>query len=75
VSWQTELGITPIVAGCPGDVDQDGVITMMDVFSVRRCFGLPAVGACALADLNGDGFVTASDYISTARAFGQSCAQ
>ena len=75
VKWQVTLGINPDVAACVGDMDRDGAITMMDVFSVRSCVGSLAEGGCVLADFDANGFITLGDLIRSSRAVGQTCAE
>ena len=73
VTWQTRLGIDPIIRPCPGDLNRDGVISWTDVFAMQPCVGLLGEDTCALADFDGNGFVTWSDLIGTSEALGKSC--
>jgi len=58
-------------ATCPGDMDRDGSITLLDLFAVRTCVGLARQGNCTYADYDGSGFVTMSDLIMVSQHVGK----
>ncbi len=51
-----------VVPPADADLNRDGVVNIMDLFSLYSCAG-PAVGKCVAADLNGDGFVGIDDFL------------
>ena len=61
------------VPACPADVNNDGVVNVLDLIDLLLCFGSPAVPGCEAEDVNGDGTVNVLDLIALLLAFGTSC--
>ena len=61
----------PETPGCPWDVNNDGSVTMNDIFAVAAAFGVTPPPPNT--DINGDGAVTISDIFAVATRFGLSC--
>lgn len=59
-----------MVAGCDGDINGDGTVTVADILILLGDFG--CVSGCN-ADLNGDGMVTVSDILILLGEFGSAC--
>jgi hypothetical protein len=57
-------------AGCGEDVDNDGLVTVVDILLVLTEYG--CVTEC-LNDINMDGFVNVSDILMILAAFGTEC--
>jgi hypothetical protein len=55
---------------CPGDMDNDGVVTVADMLLVLTDFG--CVGNCPM-DINGDGSTNVTDVLLVLSAFGTVC--
>ena len=65
----TRVGSTaPII--CPGDVNGDAVVNMLDLLRLLICFGLPADPGCESEDVNGDGVVNVPDLLTLLAAWG-----
>ncbi len=58
---------------CAEDVNNDGVINVLDLIDLLLCFGLPADPGCLAEDVNQDGVVNVLDLIDLLLAFGQAC--
>ena len=56
----------------PADVNNDGVVNVLDLIELLLCFGQPASPPCDSADVNGDGQVNVLDLIELLVAFGTS---
>ena len=64
--WAGLLGLlvaaAPAVAQAPDpDLNDDGVVNILDVSLVSSCFGQTPVADCAVADTDGDGDVDMDD--------------
>lgn len=57
-------------AGCPEDLNGDGLVSVADILSVLSEFG--CTSACT-QDLNGDDAVTVGDILLVLSAFGNAC--
>ncbi len=55
------------------DVNQDGVVNVLDLIDLLLCFGLPAVPGCEDEDVNTDGSVNVLDLIDLLLEFGLAC--
>ncbi len=63
-----------LITSCPGDVNGDGFINVLDLGEVIVCFGNPATGACSTGqDVIQDGFINVLDLGAVITAFGSSC--
>ncbi len=58
---------------CPGDVNIDGAVNVLDLIDVLLCFGQPAVPGCGAEDINGDGATNVLDLVQLLLAFGMTC--
>ena len=58
---------------CPGDLNGNGVVEVVDLIDLLSCFGLPAVPGCEAADGNADGVVNVLDLIHLILSLGQNC--
>ena len=58
---------------CPQDINEDGVINVLDLIQLLLCFGQSAVPGCESEDVNEDGTVNVLDLIEVLLSFGQSC--
>ncbi len=58
---------------CPGDINADGVVDVLDLIDLLLCFGQPAIPGCETADIDGSGTVNVLDLIDLLLAFGQPC--
>ncbi len=58
---------------CPGDLNGNGVVEVVDLIDLLTCFGLPAVPGCEAADGNADGVVNVLDLIHLILSLGQNC--
>jgi hypothetical protein len=57
---------------CAGDMNGDGLVTLVDWGAMKTCIGLTAQGSCANADFDGNGFVSVIDVITAYKTnFGQ----
>jgi len=61
----------PII--CPGDINDDTDVNMLDLLRLLICFGLPADPGCESEDVNSDGTVNVLDLIEVLLAFGSAC--
>ena len=69
-SERTDITPIPKLDGEPGDLDDDGEVTMKDVLTMRRCIaGLIELddGAIAAGDIDGDGDITMKDVLKARR--------
>ncbi len=64
------IGSVTVVV-CPGDVNGDGSVNVLDLIAVLLCFGDPATPPCDTGqDVNGDGDVNVLDLIALIMNFG-----
>ncbi len=61
------------VVCCPGDVNGDGTVNVLDLIDLLLCFGQPANPPCDSVDVNNDGTVNVLDLIELLLAFGTAC--
>ena len=64
--------LTPI-GGPIGDINNDGVVNVLDLIDLLLCFGQPAVPGCEAEDVNDDGVVNVLDLIDLLLDFGLNC--
>jgi hypothetical protein len=64
---------TCFVPPCPGDVDGNKWVNIIDLAIIGSCFGKVAEGNCEKADLSKDGFVNIFDLAIVAKNFGRKC--
>ncbi len=73
--WVSSVTGGPASCGC-GDLDQDGIVNLIDFTTFASCFGLtgPEIGCdesvFSCADLNGDNVVNLTDFSLFSTAFG-----
>jgi len=65
------LGAVSISAGCPADIDGNGVVNVNDFVAFNSAFGSDC-DSCA-ADLDDNGSVDVEDFLAFNSAFGSSC--
>ena len=58
---------------CPGDVNGDCNVNVLDLIELLICFGQPATPPCDPADIIADGTVNVLDLIELLLNFGQPC--
>ena len=61
------------MASCPKDINRDGIVNVVDLGDLLRCFGRSPVPGCEAKDVNADGTVNVVDLIELLLAFGTSC--
>jgi hypothetical protein len=68
------LPMAAVAANSNPDLNNDGVVNVLDLAIVSRCVGQNprTTPSCRIADLNGDGIVDTSDLNIIRAAFGQS---
>ena len=52
------------------DVNDDGIVNVLDLIDLLLCFGLPAAPGCEGEDVNGDGTIDVLDLIEVLVTFG-----
>lgn len=57
--------------GCPGDLNGDLLVGVMDVLAYLSSFG--CIADCGIADINGDGSVNTTDLLLVLSLFGETC--
>ncbi len=60
-------------AECPGDVNGDNTVNVLDLIDLLLCFGQPATPPCDTADIVADGTVNVLDLIELLLNFGVPC--
>lgn len=58
---------------CPGDVNGDCSVNVLDLIELLLCFGQPATPPCDTADIIADGTVNVVDLIELLLNFGEPC--
>ncbi len=58
---------------CPGDVNGDNAVNVLDLIDLLLCFGQPATPPCDTADIVADGTVNVLDLIELLLNFGAPC--
>jgi hypothetical protein len=58
---------------CPGDVNEDGVVDLLDLTLLLSSFGMPSGATHANGDLDGDGDVDLQDLSILLGNFGRPC--
>jgi hypothetical protein len=57
--------------GCPGDINGDLLVGVIDVLAYLSSFG--CIDDCGIADINGDGIVNTTDLLLVLSLFGETC--
>jgi hypothetical protein len=68
VAYVEDVLVSPVVPGCVGDLDGDGVIDANDLGILLSAFGVSAAG-----DVDGDGVTDANDLGTLLAVFGGIC--
>lgn len=67
------LGFSVAWAAIGTDLNDDGIVNILDLSLVGSCFGadLESTPRCQVADTDGDGDVDTDDFMSVVASFGQ----
>jgi len=63
--------IDPCSESEASDINNDGVVNILDMISLLRCYGEPAQPNCVAEDINNDGVVNVLDFIQLSLNYGQ----